>query len=300
MRKDGLTYYLSHTFIHLIFLSFCILIIIPFILVFAISFTKEADIYTYGYQLIPKNIDITAYKFVLRAPQIIFNAYKISIIITVVGTIIGLLVTAMIGYCISRKDYKYRRFLTFFIIFTMLFNGGLVSYFIIMTKYLHLNNNLLAIILPGLVSAYYVIIMRGFMSDIPLEIIESVKIDGAREFTIFFRVIIPLSKPALATIGLFIAFNYWNEWFNSMLFIESSNLVPLQLLLVRMLNTIEAITSNPLVLKQMIAMGFKLSDFPSLSVRMATAILVIGPMLIVFPFFQRYFVKGMMLGAVKG
>lgn len=299
MRKRGITWYSSHALIHIVFLSFCTLIIIPFVLIVSISVTREADIYKYGYQLLPRHIDFTAYQFVLNTPQIIFNAYKISIFITFAGTIVGLLATAMAGYCISRKNYRYNRILTFYIIFTMLFNGGLVSYFIVMTRYLHLNNNLFAVILPGLVSAYYIIIMRGFMSEIPSSIIESAKIDGARERTIFFKVILPLSKPALATVGLFIAFNYWNEWFNSMLFIESSDLVPLQLLLVRMLNTIDAITSNPAVLQKMTELGYKLSDFPSLSVRMSTAILVVGPMLIVFPFFQKYFVKGLTLGAVK-
>jgi len=300
MKKKGVSYYFAHGLMHFVFICFCIIILIPFLLVVSISFSKEADIHTLGYQLIPAHFATTAYEFVLKTPQVILSAYKNSAFITVVGGVIGLLFTSMIGYVISRKDYRYRGVLTFYVFFTMLFSGGMVSFFIIVTQTLHLNDNLLAIILPGLVSAYYVILMRGFMTDIPLEIIESGKIDGASEVSIFFQIVLPLSKPALATLGLFIAFNYWNQWFNPMLFIDSDSKVPIQLLLVRMLNNIEMITTNPDAMAAMQSIGVNLSDMPSLTIRMANAVLAVAPMLIVFPFFQKYFVRGLTMGAVKG
>lgn len=291
---------LSKLFIHVVFLIMCIVIIVPFVLIIGISFSSEKDIYSFGYRIIPKNIDLSAYKLLFSAPQVIMNSYTVTILITVIGAPVGLIMTAMIGYVISRKDYRYKKLLTFYVVFTMLFNGGMVSYYMIMTRVLHVQNTLWALILPGLVNAYYIILMRGFMSDIPAEIIESAKIDGAGEIKTFSKIILPLSKPALATIGLFMAFNYWNEWYNALLFMDGNDKIPLQLLLVRMLSSVDAMTSNPQVLQQMMISGMDISTIPTLTLRMATAIVAVGPMLLVFPFFQKYFAKGITLGSVKG
>ncbi|KAF9111876.1 hypothetical protein BGX30_007435, partial [Mortierella sp. GBA39] len=211
-----------------------------------------------------------AYRYLLDAPDVMIQAYGVTITVTVIGSLVGLLLTAMTAYVISRPDYRYNRMTTFY--------------------YLHLKDSLLALILPVLLSPFNIMVMKGFMSKIPLEIIESAKMDGAREFRIFFRIILPLSTPALATLGLLISFSYWNDWFNAMLYIDDPGKVPLQLLLVRTLNSIEFLTTNTEFATQL---GIDLASFPNNSARMAIAVLAGGPMLIIFPFFQRFFVKGL-------
>ncbi|WP_168121596.1 carbohydrate ABC transporter permease [Paenibacillus sp. HB172176] len=283
--------------IHFVFVVISILMVLPFALVIVISLTSEGSIMKNGYQFIPETFSLDAYRYILQSPDMILRAYGITTLITVTGTLLGLLITAMTAYVISRRDYRYNRITTFYVFFTMLFSGGLVPIYILMTQYLHLKDTLLALILPVLLSPFNIMVMKGFMSKIPLEIIESAKIDGAREFRIFFTIIIPLSTPALATMGLLISFAYWNEWFNAMLYIDNQNLVPLQLLLVRILNSMEFLTSNSEFASQM---GINLSEFPSNSARMAIAVLAGGPMLVIFPFFQRFFVKGLTVGSLKG
>ena len=214
------------------------------------------------------------------------------------GTIVSLLQTAILGYTISRRDYGYNRPLTFFIFFTMLFNGGLVPFYILMTQWLHLGNTIFALIVPLLFNPFYILIMKGFMAKIPIEIVESAKIDGARESRIFFRMILPLSAPALATLGLFISFAYWNDWFNGLLFINNENLVPLQLLLIRSLKTLDFITSRPEFNASVIKLD--MTQFPTKAAKFAIAIIAGGPMLVIFPFFQRFFIKGLTVGALKG
>jgi putative aldouronate transport system permease protein len=283
--------------IHVLFVIISVLMVLPFALVVVISLTKESSIIKNGYQFIPQALSLDAYRYILQTPDIILRAYGITALITIVGTLSGLLVTAMTAYVVSRKDYRYNRITTFYVFFTMLFSGGLVPIYILITQYLHLKDTLFALILPVLLSPFNIMVMKGFMSKIPLEIIESAKIDGAKEFRIFFTMIIPLSKPALATMGLLISFTYWNEWFNAMLYIDNQKLVPLQLLLVRILNSMEFLTSNSEFSSQM---GISAADFPNNSARMAIAVLAGGPMLIIFPFFQRFFVKGLTVGSLKG
>ncbi|RTE09222.1 carbohydrate ABC transporter permease [Paenibacillus whitsoniae] len=283
--------------IHLVFIIISILMVLPFVLVVIISVTSEASILKNGYRFIPESFSLDAYRYVLETPEIILQAYGITAFITVVGTLSGLFVTAMTAYVISRKDYRYNRITTFYVFFTMLFSGGLVPVYILITQYLHMKDTLFALILPVLLSPFNIMVMKGFMSKIPQEIIESAKMDGAKEFRIFFTIIIPLSKPALATMGLLISFTYWNEWFNAMLYIDNQKLVPLQLLLVRILNSMEYLTSNSEFSSQM---GINLSEFPNNSARMAIAVLAGGPMLVIFPFFQRFFVKGLTVGSLKG
>jgi putative aldouronate transport system permease protein len=203
----------------------------------------------------------------------------------------------MLGYVISRRDFRYRVPATFFIFFTMLFNGGLVPSYILITQYLYLQNTLWALILPSLISPFYIMIMKGFLTKMPFEIIESAKMDGARELRIFFTIILPLSTPALATLGLFISFGFWNSWVPSLLYIDNEKLIPIQLLLVRMLQSLEFLTSNSDFVNQF---GVDTSELPTLSARMAMAILAGGPMVFIFPFFQKYFVKGLTVGSLKG
>lgn len=275
----------------------CLMIALPFVLVVVISLTSETSLVQNGYQFIPKEWSLEAYRITFAEPDPLIRGYLVTILITVVGTVMSLLLTAMTAYPISRRDFRYNRPITFYIFFTMLFNGGLIPFYILMTQYLHLKNSLFALIVPALLSPFNIMIMKGFLDKIGKEIIESAKVDGAREIRIFFSIILPLSTPALATLGLFISFGYWNEWYNALLFIDNDRFVPLQLLLVRILTQIEFLANSPLA---QVADKLAYANFPTMSVRMAMAILAGGPMLVIFPFFQKYFVKGITVGSLKG
>ncbi|WP_214630124.1 carbohydrate ABC transporter permease [Paenibacillus agaridevorans] len=283
--------------INLFLTILCLMIALPFILVVVISLTSENSLVQNGYQFIPKEWSLEAYRITFAQPDPLIRGYLVTIMITVIGTVISLLLTAMTAYPISRRDFRYNRPITFYIFFTMLFNGGLIPFYILMTQYLHLKNSLMALIIPALLSPFNIMIMKGFLDKIGKEIIESAKVDGARETRIFFTIILPLSTPALATLGLFISFGYWNEWYNALLFIDNDRFVPLQLLLVRILTQIEFLANSPLA---QVADKLAFANFPTMSVRMAMAILAGGPMLVIFPFFQKYFVKGITVGSLKG
>ena len=293
MRTAGL----SERLINLFFLLLSIGIVMPFILVICISISDEGSLLANGYRFIPERFSFDAYRYVFESPIVLLRAYGVTITITLVGTVIGLLLTAMTAYVISRRDFRYNRPATFYVFLTMLFNGGIVSFYILMTQYLGVRDTLWALILPGLLNPWNIMVMKGFLGKIPFEIIESAKIDGASETRIFFTMILPLAKPALATLGLLISFFYWNDWFNAMLFIDSDKKVPLQFMLVRIMNTIEFLSANAEFAS---SIDINQSEFPSLSMRMAMAVLVAGPMLCVFPFFQKYFVRGLTIGSLKG
>lgn len=279
------------------FIAMSVLIVAPFVLIVSVSLTDESTLMTYGYSFLPNQISPLAYEYLFQTPLVLLRAYGNTIFVTLFGTLLSMLMTSIIGYAISRRDYSLRSPLTIFVFIPMMFSGGLVPFYILMTQYLQLKNSLWAIILPGLISPFYILIMKGFMGKVPYEIIESAKMDGAGEFRIFFRIILPLSTPALATLGLFTAFNYWNEWFNALLFIDDDKKVPLQLLLVRIMNTLDFLRNNSEYIQ---GLGIDMSQFPNESVRMALVVLVAGPMMFVFPFFQRYFVQGMTVGSLKG
>ncbi|QGQ95296.1 carbohydrate ABC transporter permease [Paenibacillus psychroresistens] len=287
----------NNWFINGFFIVICILMAMPFVLLIAVSISTEASLTDFGYRFIPKEFSLEAYRIVLAKPEVLLRGYGVTILITVVGTVISLLLVSMMAYPISRKDFRYNRIITFIIFFTLLFNGGLIPFYILMTKYLHLKDSLLALIIPLLMSPFNILIMKGFMDKISMEIIESAKVDGAKEIRIFFRIIMPLAVPALATLGLFISFGYWNDWYNALLFISKDKFIPLQLLLVRIINQSEFLANSPLAEA---ASKLEYSEFPSLSVRMAMAIMAGGPMLLIFPFFQKYFVKGITVGSLKG
>lgn len=282
---------------HILFICITLAMIVPFVLVISISFTEETSIIEHGYQFIPLDFTAKAYRYIFEAPLVLVRAYGITIITTIIGTILSLLVTAMLGYVTSRRDFRYRTPASFFVFFTMLFNGGLVPSYILIKQYLHLDNTIWCLILPALVSPFYIMVMKGFLSKMPFEIIESAKIDGAREIRIFFTIVLPLSTPALATLGLFLSFGFWNSWFPALLYIDNEKLIPIQLLLVRMMQKLEFLTSNSDFISQF---GVDTSKFPTLSARMAMAILAGGPMVCIFPFFQKYFVKGLTVGSLKG
>lgn len=281
--------------IHLLFLLISAAMLLPLLLVLSISFTDEAALTADGYRWIPETFSTLAYRVLFDTYGPLLNAYGVTFVVTAVGTIVGLMLTALSAYTISRRDFRYQRPLTFYIFFTMLFQGGLVPFYILVTQVLHLKNTLAALIVPLLINPFFVMIMKGFMSKIPGEIIESVKLDGASEWRIFTRIVLPLSKPALVTIGLMLAFGYWNDWWHGLLFIDEPKLVPLQLLLYRNLNTIDFLKSSPSFLQLQI----DTSQLPGVSARMAMAVLAAGPMTVIFPLFQRYFVSGLTVGAIK-
>jgi putative aldouronate transport system permease protein len=283
--------------INLIFIVVVLSMVLPFLLVIAISITEEQTLIHNGYQLIPAKLSMEAYYYIFKSPLILIQAYWVTIETTIIGTLGSLLVTSMTAYVVSRKDYRYVRGTTFYVFFTMLFSGGLVPSYILITQYLHLRDTIWALILPGMLSPFYIMIMKGFIGEIPRELIESAKVDGASEWRIFFQMILPLSKPALATLGLFISFNYWNSWFPALLYINNEKLVPIQLLLTRMMNTINFLSTSS---KFMSGVSIDTSKFPNLSARMAMTVLAAGPMLFIFPFFQKYFIKGLTVGSLKG
>jgi putative aldouronate transport system permease protein len=280
-----------HTLIIIFVGIVCAIFVIPIILIFSASFTSSKALAEVGYRLIPPEFSTEAYDFLLNDPKLVTQAYKVSIIVTVVGVTVGVLIMAMLAYVLSRKDFKLRGVLTFYIFFTMLFSGGLVPYYINMVRTLHLKNTLTAMILPGLVVPFFVLLLRTYFASLPRELFDSAKIDGANELTIFFKIAIPLSMPAILTIALFLMLNYWNDIFQALLFIDVNKLTPLQLTLYNMINNSFMDTE----------MNIKVGHpAPALSVRMAMAVLALGPVIVAFLFSQRYFIRGITLGSIKG
>lgn len=285
--------------IHLFFILACITFIVPLMYVISLSFTGEDSIREFGYRLIPNAIDLAAYKSIFENPQKLIDAYKITIFISAVGAVLGTIVMSMMGYAISRKAFEQRRLFTFFAYFTMLFSGGLIPSYIVNTRYLGLSNNIMVYILPYLASAYYILILRTFFKTVPESLIESAKLDGAGEFGILWKIIMPLSKPALATILLFNLLGRWNDWNTSLLYIQDETMFTLQYLLQKILREDEFIKQMSENMASM-AMNISATQNPPIeSMRFAMALLAAGPMLVVFPFFQKYFVRGLAIGAVK-
>lgn len=267
--------------------------LLPFLLIVATSFTGDENIRRYGYSFILREINFDAYKYILDNPKQIIDAYKMTIFTTAVGTLGGIFLTGMLSYTISRKDFAIRGFLSFYVYFTMLFNGGLVASYIWNAKYLGLANTPWAIILPLLMTPWDVFMLRTYFSGIPVALIESAKLDGASEFRIFFTIIVPLAKTGIATIALLLLFRYWNDWFNSMLYMDTTKYMTIQYYLVKVLNNVEFVKNNQATVGTSI-------EIPDESVRMALCVVAAGPMTIIFPFFQKYFVKGLVVGSVKG
>ena len=282
--------------LHLFFIALSALFIIPMLSVIFIAFTSESSISTQGYPFFFREINLNAFQYILDNPKTIVDAYKVTIFTSFGGTFLYLLLSTMAAYAISRPGFTLKKPLTFFFFFTMLFNGGLVPTYILMSQTLHLKNTYLALIVPLLVNVWYLIMPKTFMSEIPNEILESAKIDGAGHFTIYTRFILPLSKPALATIGLLTLLDYWNSWQPAMLYIDEKEMYPLQYMLQVMLRNIMEILKE---MQNNISIG-NIQDMPSESARMAMCILAVGPMLFIFPFFQKYFTRGLTVGAVKG
>lgn len=275
-------------------LSVCALF--PFLLMISASFTEENAAVREGFHIIPTVFSLNAYGYLMQQWEMIFRAYGITIGITVVGTIVSVAITSLLGYGLT-KNIPGIRFVNFYVIFTMLFNGGLVPTYLIYTKYFHVGNTLWALLIPGLLmNAFNVMLTRNyFNSSIPESLIESAKLDGAGEFQVFGKIVFPLSKPILATIGLMTALAYWNDWQNGLYYLDDTSLYSIQ-------NVLNAIDKNITFLSQMMNTSLRVdtSSLPTVTARMAIAVIGILPMLAAYPFFQKYFVKGITLGAVKG
>lgn len=265
----------------------------PFIILIVNSFASENSIINFGYSIIPRQISFDAYSLVFRSPETILRAYGVTLFVTIVGTTVSLLIASMAAYVMYRKDLRYRNGLAFFIYFTTLFNGGLASYYIILSSVYHLKNTVLVLLLVPMFSAMNVLILRNFIrGSIPDSLNESAKIDGAGDFTIYVRIILPLSKPALASIGLFTALGYWNDWWTPMMFVERQTLFPLQYVLYNIISSVN-VSSNVVANASSVVL-------PQESLKLALTVISTGPILLAYPFVQKYFVKGITLGSVKG
>ncbi len=273
---------------------FALLCLIPFYLVIIASFTSETSLIRDGYPIIPTSFSLESYALCLKNPTSILFAYANTFGVTVVGTFFAVLLATMTGYVLSRKDFPWRNGFSFFFFFTTLFGGGLVPWYMLCVRYLNFKNSYLGLILPLMFSVWNMIIAKTFMNGIPDAITESAKIDGANDVVIFNKLILPLSKPLIATLGLFSALAYWNDWYNCMLFITDENKFNLQYYLQRMLGSAEALR---LVAEKS---GIALPSVPLEGMKMAMTVIATGPIVLLYPFVQRYFVKGLTIGAVKG
>lgn len=272
--------------------------IIPFIFVMIISFTDENTLAMNGYRFIPEKLSLYAYKYIINAGENIIRSYGVTILITIVGTIIGLLLIGTYAYALSRQTYAFRGFFTKIITIPMLFSGGMIANYLIITKVMMLKDSVWALILPLCMNSFNIIVLRTFFkTSIPDAVVESAKIDGASEWRLFFQIVIPMALPGLATIGLFLTLGYWNDWFNAMMYMDSKKWVPLQYLLMQIESSIDWLASN----KSMMGVdGIQAAaNLPKETIKMAIVVISTLPIIFAYPFFQRYFVNGLTVGAVK-
>ena len=282
-------------FLNIVLILLCAIVIAPMVLLVSVSLSNEVDISMNGYSFIPRQIDFSAYKFVFESPDVILQAYKITIIYSFMGMFLSILVKSMMAYVLSVKIFKARRVLSLLLYFTSLFGGGMVASYLIYSQVYGLSNTIWMYIIPGLVSPWYVFMIRTSMQQIPEEIAESAFMDGASEYRIFWQMTIPLCKPVLATVALFTFLEKWNDWSTSMVYIQNPDLMSLQYQLQRILQNIQAMQST-----ENTGIAIDLSKVPTETARMAMAVIVAGPALLIFPFFQKYFTKGLTVGSVKG
>ena len=272
--------------------------VLPLLIVFSASITDEKAVTMYGYSLFPRELSLEAYKYIFKDIMVILRAYGVTVLVTVVGSALSLVTIALYAYPISRKDFKYRNVFTFIVFLTMLFNGGLVPWYMVYVNVLHIDDTIMALILPYLMTPLYVLIMRTFfMTTIPDGIIEAARIDGAGEFQTFVWIVLPLAKPVLATIGLFNILTYWNDWYAPLLFINNEKLFNLQYLMYRVDKAIIYLSNNAGSINNATQI---MANLPTQTARMAMAVIAIGPIILAYPFFQKYFVEGLTIGSIKG
>ncbi|MEN8076654.1 carbohydrate ABC transporter permease [Clostridioides difficile] len=271
--------------------------VLPFIFVVIISFTSEASLKTNGYKFIPEEWSLEAYKYVFESGTQIFKSYGVTILVTILGTLLGLFLISTYAYVISRRSFKYNKFFTMVAFIPMLFSGGMVSSYLVMTRLLPFKNTIWALIFPLCMNTFYIIVLRTFFkTSVPDALLESARIDGASEWRTFFKIVLPISLPGMATIALFLTLGYWNDWFSAMLYIDKNDLIPLQYLLIKIENSIEFIANNS---AQMGVAANGIAELPKETSKMAMVVLSTAPIIFAYPFFQRYFVNGLTIGAVK-
>lgn len=293
MRKK---YDIPNILIHIFFIILCLMMIYPIFCILSVSLMSSEEIAQSGFSLWPKTVSLASYEFVFSNLMPLLKAFGTTVFVSVSGMVVGLMVTSMYAYAISRKSFPFRRFFSFVAMFTMYFSGGMASSYIVNVSILNLKNNILVLILPLAFSVMNMIIIRSFFEQLPYGLVESAKLDGANEYQIYFRIMLPLAKPALATVAITLFVNYWNSYYEAMMYMDTGSYVTLQLLLQRMMERVDFV-------KQFAStgmMGNMAADLPSEGMRMAMCMLIILPTLCVFPFFQKYFVKGMAIGSVKG
>jgi putative aldouronate transport system permease protein len=262
------------------------------------SLTSEEALLREGYNFFPKEFSFAAYEYLINQSSVIVRAYGITVFVTVIGTVVSLAMTSLLAYGLSRRDLPFRNALAFFVFFTLLFNGGLVPTYLVYTQLFDVKNTIWALIVPGLLmNGFNVLLMRTFfITSIPEPVIESARIDGAGELRTFISIILPLSLPILATVGLLQTIHYWNDWFNGLIYITDPSLFSIQNLLNRMISDIQFLANSNLGDSS----NLSLAEVPSTAVRMAIAVIGILPLIVAYPFFQKYLVKGIALGSVKG
>ena len=284
---------------HLIFILIALVCVVPLLVVLSISLSSEESIRQTGYHMIPTMLSTESYSFDIQQGTMILRALGVSVLVTVVGTVLGVLLTTSMGYVLSQSNYKLKGLLTWVVFIPMVFNGGLVSSYYINSNLLGLKDTVWALILPLAVSSFNVIICKTFFkSTIPDGLIESAEIDGASQFRIFFSIVLPISLPVLATIGLFLCFAYWNDWFQSMLYINNQDLYSLQALLNNLMSNVDALARNASSMG--VSYSMLVATMPKETARMAVAILIVLPVAFAYPFFQKYFISGLTVGAIKG
>lgn len=282
---------------NLFFILITVLCVAPVVLVIMVSLTDEMEILRNGYSFFPKAFSTRAYEYIAASGKTIWRAYGISLFTTLIGTLLSVLITCMYAYPLARSNFRYKTFFSFIAYFTMIFGGGLIPWYMVYTHIFKIKDTIWIMIFPYLLNAWYALIMRTFYkTTIHESIIESAKIDGAGEFRTFFIIVLPLCRAGLATVGLFCTLNYWNDWYLPLIFVNNPKLYNIQYLMYQYLLSIQFLSSSSSFSQS--ALAFK--DLPSESARMAVAVLSIGPIIFAYPFFQKYFVKGLTIGAVKG
>ena len=280
-----------------IILTFLVIVtLLPIVLLVIASFTKEQVLVQNGYTFFPKALSLDAYYYMVKQGAVIVRSYGVSFLVTILGTVMSVAVTTTLAYPMARKSFRYKNVLSFFVFFTMLFNGGIVPSYIMWSRFFHIKNAIWALIIPNyMVTAFNVILVKNFyQNNVPDALVEAAQIDGASELKTFYSIMFPLSRPVVATISLFTGLCYWNDWTNGLYYVDNEKLFSIQLLLMKIMNNIQALKANTAL------MGTGTVELPGTSVRMAMAFVGILPILIVYPFVQKYLVEGVVIGAVKG
>jgi len=283
---------------HIVFLLVAVACLLPLIFVVIISLSDEHSVMVNGYSFRPEAWSLEAYRFVFQSGGQVMAALRVSIEVTVLGVLVGMVLTCSYAYVLSRKGFRYRKLFTKILVVTMFFNGGLVATYLVVANFLHLKNNLMALILPIAVTPFNIVVMRTFFStSVPDALIDAARIDGASQFQTFLKIVLPISKPGLATVALFLTLEYWNDWKNALLYIDTKDLYPLQYLLMKIERNIEFIAQNGG--RGNMGLDSVLARLPSETAKMAIVVIATVPIACAYPFFQRFFVAGLTIGSVK-